>query len=157
MSEEIQAHELKPIIARLLESCDVFADLKTLELAILLQDARHCHYDNGEVIIAEGSEGNSLYVIFSGSVQVCKGAAEEERQEIARLGPAQCFGEMSLVDNYRRSADVIAIGKCTLLRIDEETLWLHPQASARIFRNIARVLAFRLRETNTMNRWWQES
>ncbi len=157
MSGHIEAHELKPVIAKLLESCDVFAGLKPLELAVLLQDARQCHYNNGDEILREGSEGNSLFVIFNGSVQVCKGAAEEDRQEIARLGPAQCFGEMSLVDNFRRSADVIAIGKCTLFCIDEETLWQHPQASARIFRNIARVLAFRLRETNTMNRWWQDS
>lgn len=156
MSNQIQGQDLKPIITALLEKADIFADLKPLELALLLQDARQCHFNSGDEILREGGEGNSFYVIFSGNVQVCKGAAEEERQEIARLGPGQSFGEMSLVDNYRRSADVIAIGACTLLCVDEDILWLHPQASARIFRNIARVLAFRLRETNTLNRWWQE-
>jgi CRP-like cAMP-binding protein len=156
MSEQINPRELQPIIATLLESVDVFADLKPLELARLLQDAEQCRYATGDIILQEGSEGRSFYVIFSGSVQVCKGAEEGARQEIARLNQAQCFGEMSLVDNNRRSADVIAISPCTLLCIDEDILWLHPLASARIFRNIARILAYRLRETNAMAMWWQE-
>jgi CRP-like cAMP-binding protein len=155
MNEVFNPQELQKIIAGLLAAVDVFAGLKPLELAVLLQDAKQCRYEPGEYILTEGSEGTSLFIVYSGSVQVQKGGCEGDARELARLGPAECFGEISLIDSQRRSADIVALDHCLLLRLDEEDLWLHPAASAKIFRNIARILAHRLRETSSMKLWWE--
>jgi CRP-like cAMP-binding protein len=65
--------------------------------------------------------------------------------ELARLEPGSSFGEMSLVDHDLRSASVIARRSCTLLRMNETACWSQPIVSAKIFRNIARILSSRLR------------
>ena len=52
---------------------------------------------------------------------------------------------MSLVDHDLRSATVVARRNCTLLRLKESDCWSQPIVSAKIFRNIARIVSIRLR------------
>ncbi|HEX2678921.1 MAG TPA: cyclic nucleotide-binding domain-containing protein, partial [Polyangiales bacterium] len=55
------------------------------------------------LIIQEGSAGLGLYVLLRGEVSVTRGGAD-----IARLGPGEMFGEMSLIQNEPTSASVTA-------------------------------------------------
>ncbi len=66
----------------------------------------------GEVLIRKGDEGDAAYFISSGAVEV-----RADKRQI-RLGTGDVFGELALLTSERRTADVISIAYCSLLRLD---------------------------------------
>lgn len=148
IKEAFDSQEAQRILQKLLDRVEVFHGLTPHELALLLESAEKFSFSAGDTILNEGSDGSFLYVILTGSVQVSSQGNGVELVEIAKLGPTDCFGEMSLTDHDGRSANVRAITACTLLRIHERDCWKSPVISAKVFRNIARILSHRLREMN---------
>lgn len=80
----------------------------------------------GEVIVAEGTMSDGLYVVLSGAVEV-----RRQGRTVSTLGEGELFGEMSLLTRSPASATVIAARHTSLLRLpkeDFEVLILsHPQ------------------------------
>ena len=76
-------------------------------------------YKDGEVIVKEGTQSRTMYVIQSGNVKVVKSEGETETT-LAMLGEGDIFGEMSLFDAKPRSATVKAVGEARVLAIDHE-------------------------------------
>jgi CRP/FNR family cyclic AMP-dependent transcriptional regulator len=153
IKEAFDTQEAQRIMQKLLERVEVFHGLTPNELALLLENAEKFSFSAGSTILSEGSDGNFLYVILTGSVQVNASVRGGEQAEIAKLSPSDCFGEMSLTDHDGRSANVKAISACTLLRIHERDCWKSPTISAKVFRNIARILSHRLRSMNQAVVW----
>lgn len=73
-------------------------------------------YLPGDVIIGEGEQGDSLYIVASGRVRVSQTAANNE-QVLADLVVGDFFGEMALLGDHVRRATVTARHACTLLRL----------------------------------------
>jgi CPA1 family monovalent cation:H+ antiporter len=63
----------------------------------------------GERLISRGERGDEMYFISSGAVEVAVG------KNRVRLGRGDFVGELALLDDRRRRADVIALGYCQLL------------------------------------------
>ncbi|HKK51742.1 MAG TPA: Crp/Fnr family transcriptional regulator [Myxococcota bacterium] len=78
-------------------------------------------FADGALIFDEGDEGVDLYVIQSGQVEISRGRHDESRI-VARLGPGEFFGEMSVVLGEARTARAVAVGPTELLELDGETL-----------------------------------
>ncbi|HRE16580.1 MAG TPA: cyclic nucleotide-binding domain-containing protein [Rhodocyclaceae bacterium] len=146
IKETFDFHDVQRIMFRLIERVDVFHGLSQQEVLLILETSEKCVFDPGGVIVREGSSGAYLYVIIEGRVSVIKGKSSGGGTELAQLEPGNSFGEVSLVDNGVRSATVIALTPCVMLRIEEQQCWNHPVIGAKIYRNLARILAQRLRE-----------
>ena len=78
----------------------VAAGLKELELAADVD------------VIVEGTEGNTLYLIYSGSVRVTR---KSEKEPVATLVRHDYFGEVALLKRGKRSATVITLEPTVLL------------------------------------------
>src|SRR5262249_8505241 len=63
----------------------------------------------GQRIIAKGERGDAMHFIGSGAAEVRLGDAG------LRLGSGDFFGELALITNQPRNADVVALGYCRLL------------------------------------------
>ena len=64
----------------------------------------------GERIITSGTRADELFVIVSGSVEVCLSAeGAKKRQRLDVLDAGMSFGEMAFIDGSQRSADVIPL------------------------------------------------
>lgn len=108
----------------------------------------------GDILFKQGDPADSVYFIRSGALAVMlslDGTAGNARR-VARLGPGLAVGEMAIVGDHTRSADVVAVAASDLaeLRLADlaEVTTVHPDLTHRINLNLARVLADRLRSSN---------
>ena len=76
----------------------------------------------GDIIITEGEQGSSLYVIVSGSVKVFTRGSRGESLPLATLGAGEFFGEVSVLTGKPRTATITASEPTELLRLDKADL-----------------------------------
>lgn len=77
------------------------------------------HYADGDVIITEGIMSNNAYVVLKGSVRVTK-KIDKKVVSVGTLQEGDVFGEMGLLSQSVRSANISAIGDVTVGVIDKE-------------------------------------
>jgi CRP-like cAMP-binding protein len=90
----------------------LFSDLPLKTLKRLERITRTRDFIAGEVIFHEGDEGVGMYIIVEGEVKATRGGTE-----LATLGPGEFFGEMALLDHFRRSATITATKPTTCFSI----------------------------------------
>ena len=78
-------------------------------------------YAPGELIFAEGSPGDSLYVVETGSVRIWRGDAEKPAI-IGYVEPGGVFGEMAIFDKQPRMASASALTEATIMRMPASVL-----------------------------------
>ncbi len=101
-------------------------------------------FASGETIIEESAPDNDIYFILSGVVSIGVGG-----REIAVRTAGQHIGEMAVVDpGQPRSASAIADSEVVAARVSASTFTDLAEANPRLWRNIARGLARRLRQRN---------
>jgi CRP-like cAMP-binding protein len=129
----------------------LFSGLGTEELSTLIKLTDCVSMPKGFQIIKNGEGGLCLYLILEGSAGVYAPPPDGEI-EIAKFSAGDFFGEISLVDDGPRSADVVALEDCTLLRITRVTIGvlagLQPTAAVQILSAIGSELVKRLRIAN---------
>ena len=141
---------IQPDDPRLQKFC-LFAELGGDELSALLKltDAITC--PAGSRIVEAGETGHCLYVVLEGRARVAI-EADGREIELALLETGDFFGEVSLVDDGPRSANVVAVEACVLLRITRMTIGvlsgLQPASAIQILGAIGRALVGRLRASN---------
>jgi CRP-like cAMP-binding protein len=143
-------------IAERLNEFSVFGGIEAaalLELGDLFETQT---YAMGAHLIDEGEQGNRLYVITEGKVEVSIRLDPSKRQgggeanlPLATLRAGDTFGEMELIDTQRRSATVIALVQTETLELTNMGLFAvfqrDPDAFRMIMMNLARDLSRRLR------------
>lgn len=101
------------------------------------------HLQDGEIVFDEGDEGADLYFIQAGRIEISRSGIAGPRV-IARLGPGDFFGEMSVVLGETRTARAAASGPTELLEIDGETLEAmcmeRPEIGVRMIQRLAHRL-----------------
>ena len=76
-------------------------------------------YKDAETILKQGEQGDNLYVIQDGWVEVVKELDRGEVQ-LAVRGKGELFGEMAIFERVVRSATVRALGEARVLTIDKK-------------------------------------
>lgn len=140
-------------VATFLRSVPVFHDLKGPSLDILFEYLEERKWEVGEHICNEGELGRTLYVIREGEVEVLRKSSRGNNQSIVKLGPGECFGEMTLVELQPRSATCIVRKKAVTYSLTNLDLWnLYKSdnfAYVIILQNICRMLSRRLRKADS--------
>jgi len=98
--------------ASLLGSVPFFSGLDKGTRSSIASQGKELTYKAGDTVVEEGSMGVGFYLIVDGKAEVRK-----KGKVLASLGKGQFFGEMSLIDEQPRSADVVAVSptKCWAL------------------------------------------
>ncbi len=134
-----------------LRSSPLFDMLSPPEIEVLAELSRPRRFAPGEVVFREGDQGDALFVLARGAVEVVARRDGKERV-LAVLAAPDAFGEMSLIDREVRSATIRAKDDCLALQLSAENFTAFRKRSRDGFTlflvNVARVLSSRLRETN---------
>jgi len=78
-------------------------------------------YHDGQVIFNEGSFGDWIYIILSGSVEISK-TVKGEKKIIETLQAGELFGELGFIGRIKRTATAKAVGVTSVGIIDREFL-----------------------------------
>ena len=121
--------------------------LSAEERARLLAGAETHNYSNGDMLIREGDEGNSMLFISEGEVQVSRSGTA-----LAVLGTGAAIGEMALLDPAPRSATVKANGNVVAIELHRATVWRMLEegdsAAVKVLQGITATVCQRLGDVN---------
>jgi CRP-like cAMP-binding protein len=131
-----------------LASVAIFRDVSRAELEQLMALATTDQFQTSEIILMEGEATNDLLVVGAGQVEVyvMRGG---EKVPITTLGPKSYFGEMSVFDEYPRSAYVRALSDVTVYRFDRDSFRAFLKAHPETLYQMCTVFSHRLRNTNS--------
>ncbi|QDQ26312.1 cyclic nucleotide-binding domain-containing protein [Chitinimonas arctica] len=135
------------LVQKLLQSVRLFSGFSPEEARQFLAACRVEQHPAGKRLLNEGEDGSEMYVLLSGNVTVRRFGGVSE-YELTRLGPGETFGELALIDFGWRSASVEAVGYVRVLVFARDSLSRVPALEAKLYRNLAIMLASRLRETD---------
>ncbi len=124
---------------------ELFAGLEKKDLQQLAGACRERTYSAGSKVIKQGDTGVGLYVITDGTVRITKETdPDKPEMNLGTVGPGNVLGEMSLLDDLPRSANVIAVNdvKALLLPVWEFRTILrnHPDIALRLLATLSRRL-----------------
>ncbi|HWA26498.1 MAG TPA: cyclic nucleotide-binding domain-containing protein [Lacunisphaera sp.] len=140
---------MNPARESFLHNLPVMVGLDDAAIRYLANLAREERFPAGALIVGEGEPGNRMFFLADGHVAVVKDYGTPQPVTLARLGPGEYFGEMSLVECVARSASVVAddaVFACTLKGTDLHRLYRErPDQYGIVMLNLARDLSRRLR------------
>jgi signal transduction histidine kinase len=127
------------VIDERLRSIRLLAGLPDSDLEKLSAQIEEIHLRPGDVLFAEGEEGEMAYLIAEGELEVVK-AVEGGEVRLAVRGPGEVMGEMALLRHTPRSATVraqtpvclLALGKAHL----DSLLASSPSAARAMFNTV---------------------
>ena len=130
----------------LLQGIALFRGIDGDGIADLLPQCGRIDIKAGEVLLSPQRENQCVYIVLSGRLTVHLGALDAPK--IADLGPGQCAGEMSLIENKDPSAFVVATEDSHLMVISHTLLWRLVDRSHTFCKNLLVVLSERVRSDN---------
>jgi CRP-like cAMP-binding protein len=103
------------------------------------------NYENGEYLMKQGEEGECMFVIQEGQVEVVR---EQEGKEfrLALRGEGDFVGEMAIFEREVRMASVRAVGRVRALTVDKRNVLRRFQEDPALAFRIVETLSHRLRE-----------
>lgn len=130
-------------VLEVLRNTALFAGFTEEQLEMVPKVARRCEFGTNETIVAEDDSGpGSLWLILEGSVAVRTGGAT-----IHSLGRGDHFGEMALLAEEPRSADVVTTEPTVALELTRSHLLGLVSSTPEIAIGMLAELARRLRRT----------
>jgi len=130
----------------LLQGIALFRGIDGDGIADLLPQCGRIDINAGEVLLSPQRENHCVYIVLSGRLTVHLGALDAPK--IADLGPGQCAGEMSLIEDKDPSAFVVATENSHLMVISHTLLWRLVDRSHTFCKNLLVVLSERVRSDN---------
>ncbi len=122
-------------------------------LSVLTRDVETCEtFPQGAIIFREGDNGECMYAVHTGRVQLSTGG-----HVLEVVGPGGIFGEMILIGRSERSATATALAECQLAPIDQKRFDRIVQLNPPVAREIMWIMAERLTAMNERLRLSGES
>jgi CRP-like cAMP-binding protein len=79
-------------------------------------------FEQGSLIFVEKMQGESLFLIESGSISLTKMVTEGMEKRLSRLGPGETFGELAVIDGGTRVVTARVIEDAETLILSREGL-----------------------------------
>jgi hypothetical protein len=127
-------------VAVRLQATPAFGRLPTQQLVGLAEVLEEMRLEPGEPVFAEGDEGDGIYFVYEGEVEMHRG-----EQVLSRSGPGAFFGELSTLDGVPRTLAARAGQPTVLLRLDREELFALMENQPELGIGLSQFLSMRVR------------
>lgn len=125
----------------MLDKVSLFEGLSQTQLDKLTERAATRSYPRGAIVINEGDEAGTLFVVVTGSLKVYLSDEAGKEVILSTLGPGEHFGELALFDDTPRSASVATLEACRLMLVQKsvlrELILTEPEAAMHMLRGLA--------------------
>jgi signal transduction histidine kinase len=132
-----------------LRKSELFGELSDDDLQRLCLTTEYVRLAAGETLFTQGSPGDKAYFIQEGLLEILNTAGGREVL-IAVRKPGELIGEMSLLEETPRSAEVRARADSLLFAIGKQQFEQLFGSSPAALKNMLHTVLFRLRETQAM-------
>ncbi|MEN8167185.1 MAG: Crp/Fnr family transcriptional regulator [Pseudomonadota bacterium] len=105
----------------MIENVSIFVGMDPHDLALIEQRMVRRTYPKQTIILSEGDSSDSLYVILSGKVKVYLNDERGKEAIINYQEDGEYFGELSLIDDDRRSASIMTMERSTMAIMPKQT------------------------------------
>ena len=144
---------LSKAVIDLLVNIPMFDSLKSDELSIVSSYMNFMDFEPRETVFQEGERGDYVCFVSEGALDVLKRNEKGKQVIIASLGRGRSIGEMSVIDDFPRSATVRARTKTTLVILTrkgfERIVNEHAKIGVKMLKGISRILSMNLRRTSS--------
>ncbi len=145
-----------------LKKVAILSDLTEKELEYILEISKEIEVPQGEVIMAEGEVGSTMYFFVDGEVKVSKnltlkigkkgfGTAEKSMVKL-KSEHVSFFGDMAMFQDEPRSATITASADCILYEITRDSFTEfcnnYPAQGVNVLQRIASTMSGRVRKGN---------
>ncbi|HUQ14374.1 MAG TPA: cyclic nucleotide-binding domain-containing protein, partial [Novosphingobium sp.] len=96
-------------LAELLTAQSLFADCEPDELSDILLRGHHRSFKRDQEMMAQGDEGDSMFIVLAGLARVSMVAANGREIVLDYAEPGAVLGEIAFLDGGERTASVHAI------------------------------------------------
>lgn len=119
------------------------------QVAEIFDICDECELRAGEVLFEEGDDGDALYTLLDGEIEITKSDGNGGNQPLARMSGGAVLGEMSLFGPHsNRSATATALKRCALLKVSvskfESLVKAENVAALKVVHNLAQLMSRRL-------------
>jgi len=140
-------------IEEILKRIPIFSGLDSEALSSMTTLFEEEHHPAESRIIEEGTPGSSMFILASGRVKVTKNAGDNSEVLITKLSEGSYFGEVALIDNQVRSANVTTDVDSVVLRLRksafDKMLRDNKEFAVVFYKNCLNETITRMRETAT--------
>ena len=133
----------------LLRGIEIFESLSVSELAAIASVVEEIDCKPGEIIIQEGTVGDTMYLVVKGEVSVIKDLGEINEIEIDRIKAGDYFGEMALFEDAVRSVSIRIEEVCRFMVLHKQEFKELVREYPQIALEICKVLSGRIRNLHT--------
>jgi signal transduction histidine kinase len=127
-----------------------FPGIKPEEIEELIINSQVHSYAPGTVLCHEGAIEDRFYMILEGEAEVTKTVNNSESRLLQRLSPGDFFGEMALIHNAPRAANVTATSPLTALELDKPAFDRVVRKSSSIAMAMVSEISNRLRQNDQL-------
>lgn len=126
----------------------IFADMDERQLASFLQYMEVLQLLPNAPVVRKGENGDAMFLVLQGEVRA-RAMVGGRESTLATLGAGECFGELAVIDESPRSADVVTNVETVLLKISASALKRlfqeAPALAAPFLMALSRTITSRLR------------
>lgn len=100
----------------------LFSDFSPEELLAVIRGLRLLTYEAGDIVLTEGEEGDSLFVLTTGTAKAFVMNPAGRHVQVREMNEGAFFGEISILTGKPRTATITAASRCEMLELDRMTL-----------------------------------
>ncbi|MGB0371689.1 MAG: glutaminase A [Opitutales bacterium] len=136
-----------------LDQCELLEGIEPELIQTFEKSLKPVAFKEGETVFDAGEPAGGMFFLLKGKATAWKQKRNNKERRMAVFEPGMTFGEMALLNNSPRSAEIRAQTDIETLELSLETFEALESTSPKLFskllRNLANILSARLREANS--------
>jgi CRP/FNR family cyclic AMP-dependent transcriptional regulator len=135
-------------ILELLSGAELFGALEADDRAACAVKFREVRFAKGAMLFARDDPGTHMYIVSEGQVRLAIATGEGRELSFQIVGPGDLFGEISVLDGNKRSAEATALLPTIVYSLERSEFARLRAANTKISDAVIAFLCFRLRNVS---------